>query len=165
MKKTVMSKLSLGLALAGAGIGAAQAQTSVGVSIGINQPGVYGRINIGNLPPPPLVYVQPVVIVPGPVAVQRAPIYLYVPPTQQQNWSRYCGRYGACGQPVYFVEERWVRERYEREYERVQVREGHDNGRHRGWDKHHDRDEPGRDGGYGKKGKKDKHDKHDKHDD
>ena len=161
MKKTVMSKLSLGLALAGAGIGAAQAQTSVGVSIGINQPGVYGRINISNVAPPPLVYAQPVIIVPGPVAVQRAPIYLYVPPTQQQNWSRYCGRYGACGQPVYFVEERWVRERYEREFERVQVREGHANGRHRGWDKHHDRDEPGRDGGHGKKGKKDKHDKHD----
>ena len=65
---------------------------------------------------------------------------------------------------MYFVEERWVRERYEREYRPVPVREyreDHDNGRHRGWDKHHDRDEPGRDGGHGKKGKKDKKDKHD----
>ena len=162
MKKSGMQTLSLGLALAGLGVGsgmgAAHAQPSVGVSIGINQPGVYGRINIGNVAPPPVVYVQPIVIVPGPVAVQRTPIYLYVPATQQQNWSRYCGRYGACGQPVYFVEERWVRERYEREYEPVHAREGHDNGRHRGWDKHHDRDEPGREGGHGKKGKKDKHD-------
>lgn len=159
--KTLSMSMSMSLGLALAGISAAQAQTSVGVSIGINQPGVYGRINIGNVPPPPVVYVQPVVIVPGPVAVQRAPIYLYVPPTQQQNWSRYCARWGACGQPVYFVEERWVRERYERRYEPVPVQERHDNGRHRGWDKHRDRDEPERDGGHGKEGKKGKKDKHD----
>ncbi len=170
MKKIEMT-LSLRLALAGLGIvggmEAAQAQTSVGVSIGINQPGVYGRIDIGNFAPPPLVYAQPIIIVPGPVAVQRAPIYLYVPPTQQQHWSRYCGRWGACGQPVYFVEERWVRERYERDNRPVYVREpsegreAQDNGRHRGWDKHRDRDEPGRDGGHGKKDKKDKKDKRD----
>lgn len=162
MKKFGMKTVSLRLVLAGLGVtggmGAAQSQPSVGVTIGIQQPGVYGRINIGNVAPPPVVHVQPVVIVAGPVAVQRAPIYLYVPPTQQQNWSRYCGRYGACGQPVYFVQERWVRERYEREQERVQVRERHDNGRHRGWDKHQDREESGRGGGHDKKGKKDKHD-------
>jgi hypothetical protein len=102
----------------------AAAQTSVGVSIGINQPGVYGRIDIGNVPPPPVVYPQPVVIVPGPVAVYQRPVYLYVPPGHQKNWAKHCGRYAACGQPVYFVQETWVRDRYER-YER----ERHD---HRG---------------------------------
>jgi hypothetical protein len=149
--RMLVRSAGLGLALAGSALGLANAQPSVGVSIGINQPGVYGRINIGNYPPPPLVYAQPVVIMPGPVAVQRAPIYLYVPPAQQRGWSRYCGRYGACGQPVYFVQERWVRERYE--HERAQAQRGHDNGRHKGWDKRRDDDGPGRGRGHDKHGK------------
>ena len=106
-------------ASASAGAGAmapVQAQRSVGVSIGIQQPGVYGRINIGNFPAPELVDAQPVIIRPPAVLVQRAPICLYVPPAHQQNWSRYCPRYNACGQPVYFVRETWVRERYEHEH-------------------------------------------------
>ena len=92
------------------------AQTSVGVSIGINQPGVYGRINIGNYPQPVLVYPQPVIIAPAPVVVQRQPIYLYVPPGHQKHWGKHCARYNACGQPVYFVQEQWVRERYQQEH-------------------------------------------------
>jgi hypothetical protein len=88
------------------------ATTNVGVSVGINQPGVYGRIDIGNFPPPVVVYPQPVVIAPTPVAVYQRPIYLYVPPGHQKNWAKHCGRYGACGQPVYFVQETWVREHY-----------------------------------------------------
>jgi hypothetical protein len=66
-------------------------------------PGVYGRVDFGNAPPPPVVYAQPVVIVkqPRPVAVQ--PIYLHVPPGHAKNWGKHCGRYNACGTPVYFV--------------------------------------------------------------
>lgn len=109
---------------------AASAQTSVGVSIGINQPGVYGRIDIGNMPPPPVVYAQPRIYAPPPVAVVQQPVYLYVPPGHQKNWGKHCARYNACGQPVYFVQERWVRERYERE---------HGHGRGRGDDKHGDK--------------------------
>ena len=122
-------------------VGSAVAQTSVGVSIGINQPGVYGRINIGDVPRPALVLPQPVIIAPPRVAVERAPVYLYVPPAHQQNWRRYCGRYSACGQPVYFVRDTWVRERYEHEHP------GWNRGRHRGWDKQDDR---GHDKGHGK---------------
>ena len=44
MNKTVT------MLLAALAIGPAAASTSVGVSIGINQPGVYGRIDIGNVP-------------------------------------------------------------------------------------------------------------------
>jgi hypothetical protein len=90
------------------------AQTNVGVSIGINQPGVYGRIDIGNFPQPTLVYAQPVIIAAAPrTVVAPAPVYLYVPPGHQKNWGKHCGRYNACAQPVYFVQESWVRERYE----------------------------------------------------
>jgi hypothetical protein len=132
-----MQKIIASILAAGA-FGSAAAQTSVGVSIGINQPGVYGRINIGDVPPPALVLPQPVIIAPPRVVVERRPIYLYVPATHQRDWRRYCGRYEACGQPVYFVQETWVRERYEREHP------GWDRGRHRGWDKHDKRDKHGR---------------------
>jgi hypothetical protein len=94
----------------------ASAQTSVGVSIDINQPGVYGRIDIGNRPPPIVVSQQPVIIVQQPVAVVRQPIYLYVPPGHQKKWGKHCSRYNACGQPVYFVQEQWVVERYRQEH-------------------------------------------------
>lgn len=126
-------KKVIALVLGAAALGSAIAQPSVGVSIGINQPGVYGRINIGDIPRPALVLPQPVIISQPRVRVERQPIYLYVPPAHQQNWRRYCGRYSACGQPVYFVQDRWVRERYEHEHP------GWDRGRHRGHDKRHDR--------------------------
>ncbi len=122
------------------------AQTHVGVSIGINQPGVYGRIDIGNYPQPVLVYPQPVIITQPAVVVQRQPIYLYVPPGHQKHWGKHCYRYNACGQPVYFVQEQWVRERYAHQ--------------HPGWrdDRHggrggYERDDD-RDGDHGKGHKK-----------
>jgi hypothetical protein len=108
------------------------AGTNIGVSIGINQPGVYGRIDLGNYPPPALVYPQPVVIAPTPVAVYQQPIYLYVPVVYQQNWGHYCGRYNACGQPVYFVQEQWVREHHRHGYENGSYRRGKDDDRGRG---------------------------------
>lgn len=129
-----MNKNLVALALAACAVAPTLAQTNVGVSIGINQPGVYGRIDIGNFPQPRIVYPQPVVIVQSPVAVHQQPIYLYVPPGHQKNWGKHCGRYNACGQPVYFVQEDWVRERYE---------------------ERHDRGNQGRGKGHGK-GKKDK---------
>lgn len=108
-----MKKL-LALALTACAIAPAFAQTSVGVSIGINQPGVYGQINIGNFPQPRVINVQPIVIAPrGP---QIQPMYLYVPPGHQKNWRKHCARYNACGQPVHFVHEDWVRERYAEEH-------------------------------------------------
>ena len=114
----------LSLALATTLAAPAWAQTSVGVSIGINQPGVYGRIAIGNMPPPAVVYPQPVIIVPSrQVAVVQQPLYLYVPPGHQKHWAKHCARYRACGQPVYFVQEEWVRERYAEQHGRDNERD------------------------------------------
>jgi len=112
-----MKKLHLAAAaLVAIAAGAAQAQVSVGASVNINVPGVYGRVDIGApgvaYVAPPVVYAQPVVIEPTPVAVQQRPIYLYVPVEHQRDWRHHCGYYHACGQPVYFVKEEWVHDRY-----------------------------------------------------
>ena len=40
------------------------------------RPGVYGRVDIGNAPPPPVVYVRPMTVVRAPRAASRAP-YIY----------------------------------------------------------------------------------------
>jgi hypothetical protein len=113
-----MKKMMLGLAIAAGFLPVLPAAAAdVGLSIGINQPGVYGRIDIGRVAVPPvLVYQQPVVIVQNPVAVQRQPIYMHVPPGHAKDWRRYCDRYQACGQPVYFVQDRWYRDAYEPAY-------------------------------------------------
>lgn len=125
-----MKSLVVALALvAAAALPPAFATTSVGVSIGINQPGVYGQVNFGNLPPPLVVYPQPVIYAPPRVSVVQQPIYLYVPPGHQRDWGKHCGHYNACGRPVYFVQETWVRERYEREGNHGH---GHGHGREKG---------------------------------
>jgi hypothetical protein len=143
-----MNKTLAILTLGAAAALPAHAVTNVGVSIGINAPGQYGRIDINNYPQPVLVSQQPIVYAPTPVAVYQRPIYLYVPPAQQANWGRYCGSYRACGQPVYFVRETWVRDQYEREHDRDRGHarddrkskhgKGHDKGRGKGHDKHRD---------------------------
>jgi hypothetical protein len=85
---------------------------NVGVSINVGEPGFYGRIDLGDVPPPQLIYSAPVVIQPTPYGVVRQPIYLHVPPAYTHDWGRYCGRYQACGQPVYFVDDNWYNSVY-----------------------------------------------------
>jgi hypothetical protein len=83
---------------------AADAQVNVIVQ-GQVAPGVYGRVEIGNAPPPPVVYEQPRIIVQPktPPATPVQPIYLHVPPGHAKHWKKHCKKYDACGQPVYFV--------------------------------------------------------------
>ena len=106
-----MKRLFIALTLAGAA--SAGWATDVGVSVHVNQPGLYGRIDIGQVASPPaVVYAQPVVIAPSQVVVQQQPVYLHVPPGHAKNWGKHCGRYNACGQPVYFVQEKWYQQQY-----------------------------------------------------
>ena len=120
-----------------------QAQ-DIGVSIGINQPGFYGRIDIGNTQPV-LVYPQPVIIAPPAHGVRLRPIYMRVPPGHAKDWRRHCSRYSACNQPVYFVRDDDRRQnRYEGRHEdRYDGRRDDDRGG-RG------RDDHGRGHGHGK---------------
>jgi hypothetical protein len=137
-----MTKTLALFALAAAAALPAQSATNVGVWIGINAPGQYGRIDVNNYPQPVLVNEQPIIYRSTPVAVYQRPVYLYVPQTHQAHWGRHCGAYRACGQPVYFVRESWVRNEYRREHDRRDGRRGrdgrdgrgdrHDNGQHHG---------------------------------
>jgi len=101
----------------------------VGVSVEISQPGVYGRIDIGRFPQPQLIVPQPVVIQPPHVVVGPPvqPVYMWVPYGHRKDWRRYCGRYNACGVPVYFVRHDW----YDREVRHHRDFRGDDRGRGR----------------------------------
>ena len=116
---------------------AAWAGPNVGISIDVVQPGVYGQVIIGNAPPPPVVSVQPVIVAPPPVAVMQPPVYVYVPVAYQQNWRYYCGRYAACGRPVLFVQEQWVRSHGHRHDDEGDDHDG-DHGHERHRHHHHD---------------------------
>ncbi|MCK9384559.1 MAG: hypothetical protein M0Q15_08015 [Nevskia sp.] len=136
MKKIILAVvLSLGAALPALA-------ADVGVSISIGQPGFYGRIDLGSFPQPEVVYSEPIII--ERTRVIHEPLYLRVPPGHQKNWKRYCGRYEACGRPVYFVRDDWYNNVYAPQYRE----------RHRDHDDHghddHDRGHDDHDRGHGK---------------
>jgi hypothetical protein len=117
----------------------------VGVSVSIGQPGFYGRIDIGNAPQPEYVNPQPIIIQPVPRGRTVQPIYLRVPPGHQKNWSKHCREYNACGQPVYFVKDKWYSDVYVPHYKK-QHGDRRDDSRGRREDTHgkgHDRGQHG----------------------
>src|SRR5260221_4917054 len=96
--------------------------------LGLGQPGFFGRIEIGSLPrPPKLIFPEPVIIQRAPAAVAPRPVYLHVKPGHEKNWSKHCRKYNACGQAVYFVEDRWYNDEYVPEY-RKHHGKGHGHG-------------------------------------
>ena len=115
---------------------------NVDVNINIGQPGYYGRIDIGDFGRPQLIYSEPRVIYRN--VSPRDPVYLRVPPGHAKNWRKHCGKYNACGERVYFVQDSW----YEREYVPRYQAKHQDRHEHRD-DRRDDRHEV-------------KHDKHDK---
>ena len=101
--RSLMARPAAAAALASTLVISAPAQAAdVGVSISVNQPGFYGRVDIGDQRPV-LIYPQPVIIHQGPYSTRQRPIYMRVPPGHYKQWARYCGQYNACNQPVYFV--------------------------------------------------------------
>lgn len=149
MKTTTLGIL-MALAVSSGIAGTAQAQVVVdgGVSVTIQQPGVYGRVVLGSLPPPPLVLPQPVLVHRTPVAVAAPPLYLYVPPGHRKKWHKHCHRYQACQHNVYFVQEQWIREQHARSLPSAGA--GPMVARHDHNDRGHDR-HPGRGRGHGNK--------------
>ncbi len=132
-----MKKFLFGAALA---IAALPAFAGVGVSVSVGQPGFYGQIDIGDAPPPEVIYTQPMVI--ERAIIPASPIYLHVPPGHAKHWAKHCAEYNACGRPVYFVRDGWYSQQYVPYY-----RSRHEGGGRRGDD---DRDyDRGHDHGRG----------------
>jgi uncharacterized protein YcfJ len=104
------------LVLAALAVTGHAAAADVGVSVSVGQPGFYGRIDVGSVPPSALVYAQPIVVEQAPAGVVRQPVYLRVPPGHAKHWNRHCHRYAACGYPVYFVQDRWYNDVYAPQY-------------------------------------------------
>lgn len=91
----------------------ALAGTDIGVSVGISQPGFYGRIDTGSVSMAPVpIYAQPVLFAAPRAVVVQTPVYLRVPPGHARKWRKQCAHYGACAQPVYFVQEDWYSKHY-----------------------------------------------------
>lgn len=123
---------------AAAGLLPAAGLAQTGVSISVGQPGFYGRIDLGDYPPPQLIYDQPVIYRQS--STRYSPVYLRVPPGHAKNWGKHCARYNACSRPVYFVQDSWYENTYVPAY---QSRHGHD-------DDHGHDDGPGNGHGKGK---------------
>ena len=142
--KAILSAVFAVLVLASLHAYAGSAIINLSVS-GEISPGVYGQVQFGNAPPPPVLFAQPVVIAPQPV--MGVPLYLHVPPGHAKKWAKHCHKYNACNQPVYFVKSAEYEPDYGKRKDRKHRGEGHDDddrgGSHRG------------DEGRGKKGHKD----------
>lgn len=147
-----MKKILIAAALLVSAASGAMAQN---IDIHIGGSGYYGRIDLGNLGRPPVIYQEPMIIE-RVVGYQRMePMYLRVPPGHAKKWSKHCRAYNACGRQVYFVRDEWYSNTYAPRYrethggrgrdDRRDVRDYRDNDRHDKHDKH---------------GKRDKHDKH-----
>ena len=139
--------LALG-ALAGIAGFTAPAMAQSAVSISVGQPGFYGRINIGDVPQPRIVYAQPRVV--ERVVVEEEPIYLHVRSGEARHWAEHCRYYDACGRRVYFVNDNW--------YNTVYVEHYREHGEHDDRGYHHDHDDEDHDGDRRDDGKR--HHKH-----
>jgi hypothetical protein len=142
-----MMKRSVAAAACCLGVASGAWAADVGVSIQFSQPGVYGRVDIGQYPQPQLIVPQPVLIAPPPPAMPPPEaIYLWVPLEHRKHWERYCAQYHACGHPVYFVNHAWYKDHviaHRDEHYRDHGREeehGHHEGHGDGDHEHHGHD-------------------------
>ena len=145
-----MKRFCFAAALAAIAASTPALAADVGVSINVGEPGFYGRIDIGDVARPALIYPRPIIIQRGPVPVAPEPIYLRVPPGQARHWSRFCARYNACGRPVYFVQDRWYNNVYVPRYRREHGDRFERNDRDHRMDRHGHRGE--RDARRGRRG-------------
>ena len=120
-------------------VSAAQA-ADVGVSISVGQPGFYGRLDIGDFPPPQVIYSRPRIVHEPHARIVEEPVYLRVPPGHAKNWRKHCHRYDACGRPVYFVKDRWYNEVYVPKHRERHARRDRGPDRGHGGDRYGDRE-------------------------
>jgi hypothetical protein len=148
-----MKRLLIAGLVLGGSLGSAAQAADVGVSLSFSQPGVYGRVDIGQFPQPQVIVPQPVIIAPPAVGVPPPkPVYLWVPLEHRKHWDRYCRQYNACGHPVYFVNHVWYRDHVMAHRDHVEERH---EARHE--DEHHDRGRGEEERGRGRGHEEDDH--------
>ncbi|MES1988545.1 MAG: hypothetical protein V4440_11055 [Pseudomonadota bacterium] len=151
-----MKRLILAAIVVAASMSAPAFAADVGVSVSVGQPGFYGRLDIGGYPPPQVIYTQPRVI--ERVYVEREPVYMRVPPGHAKNWRKYCHRYNACGERVYFVQDNWYSHEYAPRYQEQHYNRHDDRRDERRDDRYDDRhDDHGNDHKGNKGNGRDKH--------
>jgi len=135
---------TFGAAALAAALATGARAADVGVSIQFSQPGVYGRVDIGQYPQPQVILAAPLMIERGPRdAPPPPPEYLYVPPEHREHWKQHCREYHACDRPVYFVDHDWYKRNViarDEERRRGRGRPDDDHERHRGHDEGGDED-------------------------
>lgn len=136
MKKLILAASLLALSCT-ALTNTASAQ-NVGVSINVGQPGFYGRLDIGDFGPPPVIYAQPVIVQRPVRYVETQPLYLRVPPGHAKHWDKHCREYNACGQRVLFVQDNWYQNTYAPRYRERHFEHGRDDRRDDRRDEHRD---------------------------
>jgi len=144
-----MMRGHVAVALCCAGLACGASAADVGVSIQFAQPGVFGRVDIGQFPQPQVIVAQPLLVAPPPPAMPPPePIYLWVPLEHRKHWDRYCGQYHACGHPVYFVNHVWYKDHVLAHESHGGGDRGHDHGRAEEEHGHHGHDEGERGHGH-----------------
>jgi hypothetical protein len=146
-----MKRILIAAAVAITTINTPALAADIGASISIGQPGFYGQLDIGNFPPPQVIYRHPMMV--ERVPMDRPPVYLRVPPGQAKHWSKHCREYNACGERVFFVQDKWYNHEYVPRYqEQHRGREGGGRDQHsddrrgnQGNDHHDNRHDQGRD--------------------
>src|SRR5471030_2646479 len=118
MKKALLFSASL-LALSASAMAA---------EVVVGEPGFYGRLDIGELPHPEVINREPVVIE-NVRHAPEAPVYLRVPVEYQSHWAAHCRAYNACGERVYFVQDKWYANEYAPRHRTMHEHEHHDDHR------------------------------------
>lgn len=114
MSHAIGKAAAAGLALL---LGAASAGASTQVNISIGDSGYRGVLPALSGWRPEVWNSSPVVAI-GAAAAGLAAVYLNVTDSERRDWKRHCGKYDACGRPVYFVKNDWYRGTYAPEYRR-----------------------------------------------
>lgn len=124
---SLLHDLLIATALAATTVTLPALAADLGASVSSSQPIFYGRLNIGDYPPPQVIDQQPIAI--ERVPIDRPPIYLRVPPAHAKHWRKHCHQYNACDERVLFVQDKWYsREhvpRHQKQYPERRVNDRH----------------------------------------
>jgi hypothetical protein len=143
-----MKKLILAVLMVSATAGA-MAQ----ISIPLGNSGYYGRIDLGNLSAPPVIYQEPMFAQRPQNYQTLRPTYLRVPPGHAKKWSKHCAAYNACNRPVYFVQDSWYNDTYAPHYLKMRANKDDHKAAHKSADKarkEHAKEHGKNHGGHGK---------------